>query len=84
MMILEKRSSTSFKRDKKGKVVKVIRSGHDDSIDEKVKEFNRKRRAEARKKRKKYYQKQRKAVRKEVSRISRNANKANDWLFKNL
>ena len=83
-MKLKRESKTRFIRDKKGRVTRVVRSGDDNSIDTKIKEYNRKRRAESKKKRKKYYQKQKKAVRQEVNRISRNARKANDWLFRNL
>ena len=83
-MKLKKESKTRFIRNKKGRVTRVVRSGDDHNIDSKIREYNRKRRSEAKAKRKKYYKKQRKAVRKEVNRISRNAKKANDWLLKNL
>lgn len=80
-MKLIRESKTSFIRNKKGRVVRVVRSGDDHNIDSKIREYNQKRRSEAKAKRKKYYKKQKKAVRQTVNRISRNAESANRWLL---
>jgi len=78
-------STTTFIRNKKGKVVKVIKTGDDASLEAKMKEYKQKERQQKQKKRAKRKKKAHaviKKAKKEMNTIRKNIDNANDWLTK--
>lgn len=78
-----KESKTSFKRNKAGKVTKVVRSGYQNSIDAKLVEYEKKQRAERKKKSAKKWaarKKKLKKFQKEMNSFGKSLDDANRWL----
>ena len=81
-----KTSKTHFVRDKKGKVIRVERSGYDTSLDSKIKEFELSKKHERKLRRQHKHQKAMKAgkkARKTMKQLAKNIDNANDWFNKN-